>query len=181
MLGMIIASISSMEIVLTKGATTLISDIDSDLASRRWYLNTNGYAMGYIQGSAKRINKKLIGAKQDTLHSIILTRIAGVRPPNHFADHINRNKLDNRRENLRWVSIKDNSYNHAGPCNSTNFKGVYKLKKYTNKYTASINGKYLGIFNSPEDAAKAYDKAAFDIAGQCAYLNFPQTHANSIQ
>jgi predicted RNA methylase len=79
-------------------------------------------------------------------------------------DHKNRNKLDNRRCNLRICLHSQNLYNRPKQANNTTgFKGVSFNKKYR-KYEASIkaNGEkyYLGSFNTAEEAAQAYNKAA---------------------
>jgi len=70
-------------------------------------------------------------------------------------DHINRVRGDNRVENLRLVTLKQNSWNTAS-------KGAYKCGDYS-KWFSSIqaNGKqiHLGTFNTEEEAHSAYLKA----------------------
>ena len=71
---------------------------------------------------------------------------------NNFIDHINKNSLDNRIENLRILTNQQNQFN-------TNTKG-YRWRKKANKWEAQIrvNGKtkYLGLFTEEEDAHQAY-------------------------
>ena len=71
---------------------------------------------------------------------------------NNQVDHINRNSLDNRIENLRIVTAQQNQWN-------TNAKGYYWSKK-ANKWHAyiKVNGKlkHLGLFAEEEDARQAY-------------------------
>lgn len=94
-------------------------------------------------------------------------------------DHINRNGLDNRRENLRLVTKQQNSFNAKQ--NNSRFKGV-SYRKDTNKYRAyiSLDGKrrWLGNFHTPHDAATAYDLEAIKLFGEHAYLNFPMIAAS---
>ncbi len=63
-----------------------------------------------------------------------------------------------------------------GPKSISRFRGVCITK--TGKWRAIIytkrKQKYLGIFNSEEDAAKAYDRGAIEIFGESAELNFCQ-------
>lgn len=101
-------------------------------------------------------------------------------------DHINRNKLDARRSNLRECTPRQNVAN-IGPRTGKKFKGI-SAKEYPNKdgsirligYRAKIglNGKdfIIGRFSSEEEAAYAYDLAARILQGEYAYLNFPNGH-----
>jgi hypothetical protein len=74
---------------------------------------------------------------------------------NNFIDHINRDSLDNRIENLRVLTNQQNQFNR-------NAKG-YSFHKRNNKWQTRIviNGKYkyLGYFDKEQDAAIAYLKA----------------------
>ena len=82
----------------------------------------------------------------------------------HEIDHKNRNKLDNRRENLRPATRTQNCQNTVEHSNSTTgFKGV-NYRKDVGKYRARIriNGErvMLGWFKTAEEASRAYDEAA---------------------
>ena len=95
-----------------------------------------------------------------------------------MVDHINRDKLDNRRENLRLCNMTESNRNR-GPIHfkhsssiTSKYKGVHWSK---NKWRATIevNGKkiYLGFFDNEQDAAIAYNEAAKKYFGDYAYLN----------
>jgi hypothetical protein len=148
------------EIPLTRGYVAIVDDEDYEwlMAEGPWCY-CNGYA---VRG---RGNIKM--------HRLILGLTAG---DGKQADHINRNKLDNRRCNLRLCTA---SQNHANMSifrnNTTGYKGVTFLRSH-GKYRAKIKvrGRYifLGYFDNPIDAACAYDKAARFHFGEFANTNF---------
>ena len=109
--------------------------------------------------------------RSKTLHKNLL----GKQEKGYVIDHINRNKLDNRLENLRVITCKENSYNRTKNKNSNNlYKGVYKRG---NKFVASISKdgikKEITGFETEEEAATVYDMMAQELFGEFAGLNFP--------
>lgn len=97
----------------------------------------------------------------------------GLRP-----DHINRDKLDNRRSNLRFVTHGQNLQN-SGPrpkkaAKSSQYKGVYWHKQnyaWTAVVTVNYRNIHLGGFATEEQAALAYNRAARKYFGINAYQN----------
>jgi len=92
-----------------------------------------------------------------------------------WVDHINRNRLDCREENLRLTTNQQNICNQGLHKNNTSgYKGVYWEKK-ANKWHAQImyNRKclYLGLFKDKKEAALAYNKKAVELFGKFACLN----------
>jgi len=90
-------------------------------------------------------------------------------------DHISGDKLDNRRGNLRICSHQQNMFNQKMRCtNSSGYYGVSRSSK-TGKFEAylHIDGrkKYLGTYDSAEQAAVARDAAAVRFFGDYARLN----------
>jgi len=92
-------------------------------------------------------------------------------------DHINGNKLDNRRSNLRVCSIKQNVRN-AKKRKSKNQKSKYKgvsinsSGKYYARIIVDYKSYYLGQYTSEEEAARAYDAAASRYFGDFSRRNF---------
>ena len=95
-------------------------------------------------------------------------------PPGMVVDHINRNGLDNREDNLRNCTRFQNYQNRYWPAGQSQFRGVHPVG---DKWQASIvyRGEtlYLGLFDDEIEAAKARDRKAYELAGEFAYLNFP--------
>jgi len=81
--------------------------------------------------------------------------------PNQI-DHINGNRSDNRISNLRECTASQNSMNRG--VQSNNIVGLKGVSRHMNKFKSRIclngNVKYLGIYDTPEEAHEAYKKAA---------------------
>jgi hypothetical protein len=114
------------------------------------------------------------------LHRIIWIMAGNTIPKGYILDHINRNRVDNRLENLRLATLSNNAMNR-GPSsrNTSGYKGVCVNAK-RGRVTAQICiDKYylnlLDLYDTPENrvrCAKAYDEAALYHYGEFAYLNF---------
>lgn len=112
--------------------------------------------------------------KQIAMHRLILNAKTG-----QMCDHINGDRLDNRRSNLRLVTYSENAMNKCKPRKKTHskYKGIC-FNKYSGwKATIRPNGKYihLGYYQDEKKAAEVYDKAAKKYFGSYARLNFPDT------
>lgn len=91
--------------------------------------------------------------KDKKWHYIMLHRLVMDAKPGDVVDHINGNRLDNRKCNLRFVSIKENNCNrHAIPTN--NKSGYRGVSFHRGKWRATFASKHLGYFDSPEEAHK---------------------------
>lgn len=130
-------------------AHALVDDCDSGLAEQRWYRHSAGYAM---RKEARGVGKW----RQYFMHREVL----GLEPGDGRAcDHINRDRLDNRRSNLRVATSAENMQNRGSlRGTSSRFRGV-SWHKRDEKWTASacVNGRttYLGNYESEGAAADA--------------------------
>jgi len=97
-------------------------------------------------------------------------------PKDKNVDHINRNRLDNRKENLRLATVSQNGINSDKRKDKTSsiYKGV-SWSKHANMWKARINFNkkefHLGYFKLEDDAAEAYNTAAIRYFGEFAKLN----------
>ncbi len=105
------------------------------------------------------------------MHRVIMNAPKGV-----IVDHKDGDGLNNTKDNLRFATYAQNSYNKkTGKNGSSRYRGVHLIKE-TGKYRAKISynriRKHLGYFETEEDAARAYDRAAKIYHGEFAILNF---------
>ena len=151
------------QIQLSQNKVALIDDEDFEWLNQwKWTAN-------------KMRNKWYATRRTESREYIYMHRlILGITDPNIRGDHKDGDGLNNRRYNLRISTPAQNASNRGKNVNNkTGYKGVrYQADGY---YIAEINKKYLGCFHSPEDAARAYDKAAKQYHGEFAYLNFPDS------
>jgi hypothetical protein len=151
------------QIPLTQNKFTLVDDEDFDFLNQwKWYL-----AHGYAVRTQNNYGGK---PKQIRMHRIILGTPDGLD-----TDHKNRDRLDNRRENLRVCNRSQNVANtFVEKQNHTGFKGV-SWKTSNKKWVAQIRVnnvvKHLGLFDDIKKAIKSYDLAAKKYFGEFAVTN----------
>jgi len=104
-------------------------------------------------------------------HRLAWLYVYGEWPPFEL-DHENRNKLDNKIKNLRKATRSQNEMNKIVRSDSkSGIKGVW-MHKRLGRWTSQINlngkKKHLGLFDTPEEAGAAYQKASAEMFGEYA-------------
>jgi hypothetical protein len=153
---------------LTRGyRTTIDANMYNLIRPHRWHVMTSNNKQYAIH--TKRINKDVNHGKNKCImmHRLIM----GVKEYNGTViDHIDGDGLNNRKSNLRVCTHSENHMNQKVRINSfTGLKGVFYDKRRNYYYSSIIvNSKciYLGSFESPDMAKKAYDNAAIKHFGE---------------
>lgn len=154
-------------IELTQGKIAIVDDEDfAYLAQFKWFAHFDG-TNWYAQRNSPYKN-----GKRTVIH---MHRVVLGAPDELEVDHRDGDGLNNRRLNLRLATHAKNKCNARIQHNSSSgYKGVSWHKK-TQRWQARItsNGTliHLGVFDSPLDAANAYDEAALRYHGEYARLN----------
>jgi hypothetical protein len=156
------------KIKLTQGRIAIVDDADFAFLNQwSWQVSKKGYAVRSVHLG------KIAGRYKKT--AAIMHRILTAAPHYLQVDHINGNKVDNRKANLRLCTNGQNKQNGAGYKNSTSkYRGVSwhsgmrqwyaQIQKDKRKYT-------IGWFENEVDAAKAYNRRASKLFGEFARLN----------
>lgn len=146
-------------IPLTKGqAATVDWADDGRVSAHKWSFGPR-YAFRRVGG---RINGKSI-----YMHRFIIST-----PANMLTDHANRNRLDNRRRNLRACNRSQNATNSAKRSDgqSSRFKGV-SWHSGKQKWCVYVGSEFVGRYSDEFEAAKAYNVVALKKFGEFALLN----------
>jgi hypothetical protein len=160
-------------ISLTQGQVAIVCDCHYHLVKDyKWYAIPNKNTKSYHAVRNSTTQEKLAGAPSLLRMHIVLNNT----PKGFETDHINHDTLDNQCKNLRTVTTSQNGMNRSKQVNNTSgFKGV-AFHKPMHKWQVRIGiggtRKHIGFFESAEDGARAYDKAARDLFGEFAKTNF---------
>lgn len=146
-----------MKIITSKGIEILVDKQDFERLSKlKWYVAKTGYAAN------DSLPRKL-------MHRFLMNN------PKSYVDHINGNKLDNRRTNLRLCNQSGNSANsRLKSTNKSGYKGVCwakREKRWSVYLTKDYKHIYGGLYADKVEAAKRYNELAIQLFGDFAKLN----------
>lgn len=141
-------------IELTQGKRTKVDDEDYEYLSQwKWFYKKTSHGGYAVRNSDYKRGKPR--------HSVWMHRVI-MKTPNGFeTDHINGDKLDNRRMNLRIVTKSQNQWNRKKQAGSSKYKGIYWNKANQRWHVQlQMGGKkvWLGYYKTEEEAKKAYDE-----------------------
>lgn len=135
-----------------------VSPIDHADISRLWW---------HMAGGKGRVGRYAVNASAGYMHRLVALRMGLLddAPAGAEVDHINGDKLDNRRENLRLLRRPENMRNPADKLRSTNTSGyrgvsyVRSRERFGKSWMAYVNVNYkmknLGWYATVEEAAAA--------------------------
>ena len=150
------------EIKLTRGKVALVDDADFEWLSKfRWRYSSAGYAVHTTLAKDSPDRKR----KVYYMHKLILKPAEGL-----LTDHIDGNKLNNQRSNLRECTPSQNRMNQGkNRNNKIGFKGV-RIHKRTGRFMAGIGFQnkyiYLGMRATAEEAHQLYVEACKRLHGE---------------
>ena len=154
-------------IPLTRGMATLVDDEDYAWLSKwTWYATEGRCGCFYAARGTKQrtyeMQREILDPERRAAREV-------------KADHIDGNTLNNQRWNLRLVSNSVSNINRRiFKNNKSGYRGVwFSAEKRRFKAQISVSGTrvLLGSFDTAEEAAEAYNRAAIGFYGEYARLN----------
>lgn len=150
-------------IALTRGKVAVVDDGDFERISKfKWHAYKDQHHTWHARSSQR--------GKTILMHRFIM----GFSPGDPDVDHRDGDGLNNRRSNLRKAHKAGNASNIAVRADSVS--GIKGIRRAGKKWSAQIKScgkfRWLGTFDTKEDAAKAYDRAAIEHHGEFARGNY---------
>lgn len=161
------------KIPLTQGRFTLVDDADYEqLNKQRWYAYQDRNTW-YARSNSLPVNDKKFSV---LMHRVILGLQHGDK---RQCDHIDGDGLNNQQSNLRICNHKQNQHNRRQLVTGrSKYKGV-AWNGQSGRWAAQIRCHpdhiYIGLFDTEEAAAEAYNEKAKELHGEYAYLNDLET------
>lgn len=146
------------------GAWTVLAESSKDARGNTkqhtWCINPSGYVVTNNRNGQHKLHRLLLQLSTEDDFEV---------------DHIDRDTLNNCRSNLRLCSREQNTHNQGKKGNNTSgHKGVSwdkRVRRWQARIMKEGHSKHLGYFETKEQAAEAYNKAALELHGEFAYIN----------
>lgn len=154
------------EIILRHGEKALVDDDDYEqLMKLKWYKGKDGYALHMMTFTYK---KKYVSCCVMCMHRVVNKTKDGLE-----TDHIDGNRLNNQKCNLRNATREENQHNaKIRQDNTSGYKGVWRnYDKWTGQIQFQNKRQTIGRFDTKEEAAIAYNSKAKELFGEYAWLN----------
>ncbi len=156
-------------IPLTRGLFAIVDAADYERVSKyKWCASGSG--------------DRAYACRSDNGRYVSLHRFLMNPPKGMVVDHIDGNRLNNRRSNLRICTVRQNTWNSRPKGRSSRYKGVCRdrdKKKWVVYVRHEGHNWYMGRFDIEIEAARAYDRKAFELFREYAWLNFPEEYGLS--
>ncbi len=150
-------------IMLTKGRKAIVDNDDFEYLNQwKWHYSSYGYA---VRTSRNSIYNRI---------AVYMHREI-IKFPSSRVDHIDGNRLNNQKSNLRLCNSYQNIWNsRPHQRNKTGYKGI-TWESHRKKWRARIGVKgkrvYVGEFQNKDEAIRAYNAKALEYHGEFAWLN----------
>ena len=154
-------------IKLTNSGETIVDDNDYDyLIKWKWQKSQHGYAVRCQYVSTEKVNTKRGFRSVNKL--IFMHRVVNQTPKGKYTDHINGDKLDNRKSNLRTCTYSQNSINKPLKKDGIQYRKDRKKSPYRVYVSHDKKEIYIGSFSDYEDALSARFAADTQLNGEFA-------------
>lgn len=150
---------------------SLSQGLDAEIDDEDWEKVKNYKWFAHVRPKRTYAVSSSIKGKTIYMHRLILSA-----PENMEVDHKDGDGLNNRRDNLRFATSKQNNANAYRAQNVSGYVGVNVTPAGRWQARARKGGTryHIGVFDTAEEAARAYDAWTLAEYGEFAVLNFPE-------
>lgn len=157
-------SLPTFKIPLSRGMFAIVDESDFEELSKHTWFYAHGYAVRNVRVRPGRGGQRLLG-----MHRFLMNT-----PDGYETDHVNGDKLDNRRSNLRIATKSQNMMNREYYRSASGYKGVYlipnctKPKKWRSYIMVNKKSICVGYFRTKTEAITAHREAIKRYHGEFA-------------